>query len=70
MNIEILIETLRSIGGIMVGLTAISVHHRVLKEHQIDEKVYSEMKREQIVGVTGLLLMFLSFILQLITWIL
>jgi len=48
----------------MVGFTAIMVHHRVWKEHKIDTRVFAEMKRERRVGITGLILIVLGYILQ------
>lgn len=62
---EILGFTLDVIGKIMVAFTAIMVHHRFLKEHRVDEKVFRVMRREQLVGVIGILLIIIGFILQL-----
>ena len=44
------------LGEVMVGFTAIMVHHRVWKEHKIDSKVFAEMKHERRVGMLGLVL--------------
>jgi len=50
-------ETLQVTGEVLIGLTAIMVHRRVWKEHKINPAVYKEMKREQIMGVLGIILL-------------
>ncbi|PIZ66116.1 hypothetical protein COY15_01855 [Candidatus Roizmanbacteria bacterium CG_4_10_14_0_2_um_filter_39_12] len=62
--IELVGFTIKTIGEVMVGFTAIMVHHRVWKEHKIDTRVFAEMKRERQVGITGLILIVLGYILQ------
>ena len=66
---EIIFETIEVIGVLMVAFTAIRVHHRVLQEHEIDEKVYAEMKREQVVGVLGMGLIAIGFVMKVIMWV-
>lgn len=53
------------LGKLMVSYTAIAVHHRFRKEHRIDEKVFLEMKREQVIGIIGIGLMFAAYLLEL-----
>lgn len=43
-----------TLGAILVARTALRVHHRVWREHKIDSEVFSEMHREQKVGMFGL----------------
>lgn len=57
--------TVDFIGKILVSYTAISVHHRVWKEHKIDEKVFSIMKRERNLGILGIFLMVFGFTLEI-----
>lgn len=64
MSIEIIGEFIELVGKIMIAFTAIMVHRRVWKEHQIDIRVYKEMKREQLVGVIGIALMITGFVLK------
>jgi hypothetical protein len=52
------------LGTILIAFTAIRVHHRVLNEHTIDEAVFRSMKREQKLGVIGVLLIVTGFILE------
>lgn len=56
--------TLDTIGKVMVAYTAIRVHYRFWKEHQIDNQVFAVMYREQWIGVIGIALMIIGFVLQ------
>ena len=53
------------LGKLLVAYTAIAVHHRFLREHKVDAAVFRTMRREQIVGVVGVILMLAGFFLQL-----
>ncbi|QQS44460.1 hypothetical protein IPM65_02590 [Candidatus Roizmanbacteria bacterium] len=57
---------IQTLGEMMVGFTAIMVHHRVWKEHKIDEKVFLEMKRERQIGIIGLALIVIGFTIELL----
>lgn len=61
---EFLGSTLDMIGKVMVAYTAIRVHHRFWKEHRVDEKVFSEMKRERQIGILGIVLIIIGYLLQ------
>jgi len=52
-------------GKVMIAFTAIMVHHRFREEHKIDAKVFRAMKRENFLGIVGLVLIIAGFILQL-----
>ncbi len=58
---------LHTLGEIMIGFTAIMVHHRVWKEHKIDEKVFLEMRRERKIGIIGLALIIIGFGMELLS---
>ncbi|MAG12915.1 hypothetical protein CL630_03860 [bacterium] len=45
--------TLGMVGTVFIAYAALRVHHRVLGEHKIDEKVLKTMRIEQIVGWAG-----------------
>lgn len=64
MTIELVGFTLDVIGKIMVAYTAIMVHYRFWKEHKIDEAVFATMKRERIIGVLGVILIIIGYLLQ------
>lgn len=49
----------------MVAYTAIAVHHHVWKEHKIDAAVFKAMKREQIIGMLGIILIVIGSAMQI-----
>ncbi|OGZ42506.1 MAG: hypothetical protein A3C80_00865 [Candidatus Ryanbacteria bacterium RIFCSPHIGHO2_02_FULL_45_43] len=63
---DILGKTLDLIGKLLIGFTAIRVHHRVLHEHKIDEAVFKSMKKEQRFGILGIVFLVAGFIIQLL----
>lgn len=65
MNLELLGFTLDVIGKIMVAYTAIAVHRRVWKEHKIDKAVFATMKNEQVIGIIGIILIVIGYLLQI-----
>ena len=65
-ELTIVSAILEFIGTILVAFTALRVHHRFLMEHQIDDKVFSTMKREQLVGLIGIAFLSTGFLLHLI----
>jgi tellurite resistance protein TehA-like permease len=66
MKVEIWALILDTVGTIMIAFAALRVHHRVLNEHKIDNKVFSSMRREQIVGVIGVISVLIGFALAMI----
>ncbi|MEX0617035.1 MAG: hypothetical protein WD231_04490 [Candidatus Woykebacteria bacterium] len=57
--------TLDVIGKLPVAYTAIRIHYRFWKEHKINNRVFSEMRKEQIIGLAGIGLIILGYFLQL-----
>lgn len=57
--------TIHTLGELLVGFTAIMVHYRFLKEHKVDKVVLHEMKTEQIVGILGVLLIVMGYMLEI-----
>lgn len=64
---EVLGLTLDVIGKILVAYMALRVHHRFWQEHKIDDKVFADMKREQVIGLFGIILIIVGFVFQLTT---
>jgi len=62
----VIARTLEVAGEICVAFVAVSVHHRVLKEHKIDSKVFRAMRHEQLVGGIGIILIIAGFVMELI----
>ncbi len=65
MDIEKIALILDTLGKVLVAWTAISVHHRVLQEHTIDNKVFRIMKTEQVLGIVGIFLIIVAFIIKI-----
>jgi uncharacterized membrane protein YidH (DUF202 family) len=62
---ELIGFTLEILGKILIAYTALRVHFRFRKEHKIDSKVFNTMRREQIVGIIGITLIILGYIIQI-----
>lgn len=63
---ELLTATLDVIGSTFIAYAALRVHHRVLAEHQIDEKVFKTMKKEQRIGVFGVIFIVIGYLLEVL----
>lgn len=59
-------QTIQVTGEVIIGLTVIMVHRRVRKEHKIDPVVYREMKREQAIGILGIILLIIGYFIQIL----
>jgi len=57
--------TLGIIGKILLGLTVMLVHHRVVLEHRIDNAVIREMKRERWLALIAMIMMLVGFLFEL-----
>jgi len=57
--------TLNILGKVLIAYTAIQVHYRVWKEHKIDDEVFIGMKREQIIGFLGIVLMIIAYLIDI-----
>lgn len=66
MLLQLIGRSLDMLGKLMVAFTAIMVHHRFLEEHKVDNKVFSTMKREQLIGVIGIGMMIIGFVLEMV----
>lgn len=65
MNGEVVGFTLDVLGKVLLGVTVLLAHRRIVKEHRIDQEVLTEMKREQLLGLLGIVLIIVGFLLQL-----
>jgi len=62
---EIISTALDTLGAVFIAYAALRVHHRVLYEHKIDEEVFTTMRREQVVGIAGVIMVVLGFIVDM-----
>jgi hypothetical protein len=58
-------ETFSLVGTIMIAFTAITVHIRFRKEHRVNDKVFDEMRKEQFIGVFGIILIVIGYLLKI-----
>lgn len=65
--IELIGFTLDMIGKILVGISVILVHTRVMRERKIDKLVIKAMGREKVLAISGIVLIILGYLLQLPT---
>lgn len=63
--LTIIAETADIAGKVLVSYTALAVHYRVRHERSIDDRVFRVMRRENTLGVLGISLMVVSYILHL-----
>lgn len=66
MNLHVFALLLDTLGTLMIAFAALRVHHRVLNEHKVDEKVFADMQREQLVGLVGVCLVICGFIVDFV----
>lgn len=63
---HLLTITLDSLGTILIGIAALSVHRRVLRDEKISSRVVSAMRFEQGLGIVGIIMILASYILKFI----
>jgi len=59
-------KLLNTVGTLLIAYAALRVHHRVLNDQKVDRSVLKEMRREQVAGIVGVLLIVISFLLDMI----
>jgi len=64
MYTELIGFTLETIGKLLIAYTAIIVHHRFRQEHCVDEALFSTMKKEQSLGILGIVLIVVGYTIQ------
>ena len=63
---EHLPNIIETAGTLMIAFAALRVHHRVLHDHTIDQPVMNTMRREQKVGMIGVVLVIIGLILSIV----
>ena len=59
-------RTLHTLGEVMIALTVLLVHHKMLKDHKLDKPVFREIQHEQVLGGLGLILIVGGYTLELL----
>lgn len=65
MNWFIIGSTFDVIGKILIGITVLFVHKHVIKEHKIDKDVIKQMRKEQIFGIIGIILIIIGYLIHI-----
>lgn len=65
-QVEFLGMTLDVMGKVMVAVMAIRVHWRFRKEHKVDERVFTIMHKEEQMGMLGIALILLGWVLEVV----
>jgi MFS superfamily sulfate permease-like transporter len=58
--------TISMIGKVLLGVTVMMVHWKVVKEHKIDRVVLKEMRRERNLAFLGILFILVGYYLELV----
>jgi hypothetical protein len=58
--------TISMIGKVLLGVTVMMVHSKIVKEHHIDRKVIKEMRRERNLAFLGILFILLGYYLEIL----
>ncbi|MFA5796433.1 MAG: hypothetical protein WC916_00160 [Candidatus Woesearchaeota archaeon] len=66
MNWFIIGATFDIIGKVLIGITVLFVHRHIIKEHKIDKDVLKEMKREQVLGMLGIVFILIGYLIHVI----
>lgn len=56
--------TIQTLGEILIGLTILYVHHKMLKEKKFDSKVSDGLRTEQWTGLAGIMMIIIGYIIQ------
>jgi len=64
--VELIGDTLIITGEILLAYTVIAVHGRIQSEHKVDDKVFKEMHREQLIGILSIFLLAVGFVLRVL----
>ena len=57
--------TLGFIGKVLLGVTVIRVHSRIVKEHHIDEVVLREMRIERLLAIGAVILIIIGYLFEI-----
>jgi hypothetical protein len=66
LGLEFWAITFEFTGKILIAVTVLLVHSRVRREHKIDKRVLKEMGKETVIGVLGIVLMLVGYLLHLV----
>ncbi len=66
MNLLLWGLTLGTVGKLVLGLAVLRVHIRIFQEHSIDGVVLTAIKREHLITIFALSLIFIGYVLEVL----
>ena len=64
--LALIASTAELFGGLMIAYAALSVHGRFLHEHKVDDRVFTSMKKEQVIAFVGVGFLITGYIVTII----
>ncbi len=68
MNWFIIGSTFDVIGKILIGIAVLFVHGRILKKHRISNGVLKRMRKEQILGLLGIVFILIGYFIHILNF--
>ncbi len=65
--IETLAFTFDFVGKVLIAVTALLVHRKVVRERKIDRKVLRYIHKEEIYGFLGIIFLIIGYILHIVS---
>lgn len=65
-GVEFWATTFDFVGKILIAVMAILVHRKIVKERKIDTTVLNEMHLEEIMGIVGIILISVGYVLKVV----
>jgi hypothetical protein len=60
--------TIKTLGEVIIGLSVVSVHMRIMEEHKLDKRVYRSIRNEKFWGTIGVILIITGFSLEVFSY--
>ena len=57
--------TFSTAGELLLAVTVLTVHHKMKKEHKIDQFVINEITFEEVIGILAILMIVVGYMLQM-----
>lgn len=54
-----------ALGKVLLGVTVIKVHGKIVAEHKLDRRVFSEMRTEKMIGLWSIAFIIIGFLLEI-----
>lgn len=52
------------IGKVILGVTVIRVHSKIVEEHSVDKAVFKVMRKEKSLAILGIIFMVVGYVLE------